>query len=296
MPTARRAARSVRGSHAPGRIDLAAASKMDEPVFVDSHVHYYSCFDKSNLITSAIGNFESAAAELGRTESPVGTLIFVENPGSRDLSRFADEVQRDKADPWEIAATSERSSLTVLRNGVRRLVLLAGRQIRTSESLEVLAIDCAEDIPDGRPIRETLRLVYNTGAIGVVPWAFGKWWFGRGRLVNALIEEETSEHFFLGDNGGRPYRSPRPEQFRRAQERGIRVLPGTDPLPWPGEETRIGSYGFWVCGSMDYDRPGESLKLLLNNPKAPPMPYGRGPGWLPCLHKQWLIRSASRPA
>jgi len=267
---------------------------MDEPVFVDSHVHYYSCFDKSKLITSAIRNFESVATGLGWTASPVGTLIFVENHGSRELSRFVSEVQRDRADPWEIEATSEKSSLTVFRNGVRRLVLLEGRQIRTSESLELLAIDCSEDIPDGRPIRESLKLLYNVGAIGVVPWAFGKWWFGRGQLVNALIEEETPEHFFLGDNGGRPHRSPRPGQFQRAQKRGIRVLPGTDPLPLPGEETRIGSYGFVVCGPMDYDRPGESLKRLLNDPERSPIPYGRGSAWLPCLRKQWLIRSGAR--
>jgi len=275
---------------------LAAALNIDEAVFVDSHVHYYPCFDKSKLIASAIGNFESAASELGRTARPVGTLIFVENQGSRELSRFTGEVQKDKADPWEIAATSEKSSLTVFRDGVRRLVLLAGRQIRTSESLEVLAIDCSEDIPDGRPIRETLELLYGVGAIGVVPWAFGKWWFGRGRLVNALIEEETPGRFFLGDNGGRPHLTPRPEQFRRAQKRGIQVLPGTDPLPLPGEETRIGSYGFVVCGPMDYDRPGESLKRLLNDPERSPIPYGRGSAWLSCLRKQWLIRSRARPA
>jgi hypothetical protein len=179
---------------------------------------------------------------------------------------------------------------------MRRLVLLEGRQIRTSESLELLAIDCSAEIPDGRPIRESLKLLYSVGAIGVVPWAFGKWWFGRGQLVNALIEEENPEHFFLGDNGGRPHRSPRPEQFRRAQKRGIRVLPGTDPLPLPGEETRIGSYGFLVSGPMDYDRPGESLKRLLNDPEMSPIPYGRGAGWLPFLRKQWLIRSGARPA
>jgi hypothetical protein len=275
---------------------LAAALNIDEAVFVDSHVHYYSCFDKTKLITSAIRNFESAATELRWATSPVGMLIFAENHGSREFSRFADEVQRDKADPWEIEATSEKSSLTVVRNGVRRLMLLEGRQIRTSESLEVLAISCSEDIPDGRPVRETLRLLYSVGAIGVVPWAFGKWWFGRGQLVNALIEEETPEHFFLGDNGGRPHLSPWPEQFRRAEERGIRVLPGTDPLPLPGEETRIGSYGFVVCGPLDHDRPGESLKRLLNDPERSPIPYGRGLGWLPFLRKQWLIRRGAKPA
>ena len=275
---------------------MAAALNSDEAVLVDSHVHYYSCFDKIKLITSAIRNFESAARGLGRTAGPVGMLIFVENHGLREFSRFADEVQRDKADPWEIEATSEKSSLTVVRNGVRRLVLLEGRQIRTSESLEVLAIGCSEDSPDGRPVRETLRLLYSVGAIGVVPWAFGKWWFGRGHLVNALIEEETPEHFFLGDNGGRPHRSPRPEQFQRAQKRGIRVLPGTDPLPLPGEETRIGSYGFVVSGPLDHDKPGESLRRLLNDPERSPIPYGRGSGWLPFLRKQWLIRRGAEHA
>lgn len=268
----------------------------DEAVFVDSHVHYYSGFDKTKLITSAIRNFESAATQLRRATSPVGMLIFVENHGSREFSRFADEVQGDKADPWEIEATSEKSSLTVVRDGVRRLMLLEGRQIRTSESLELLAIDYSGDIPDGRPIRESLKLLYNAGAIGVVPWAFGKWWFGRGQLVNALIEEESPEHFFLGDNGGRPHLSPRPEQFQRAQKRGIRVLPGTDPLPLPGEETRIGSYGFVVHGPMDCDRPGESLKRLLHDPERTPVPYGRGSGWLPCLRRQWLIRRGAKPA
>ena len=271
----------------------ATHPKSSATLFVDSHVHYYSCFDKFSLISSAVRNVEAAAARLAVSPA-VGMLVLVENYGSRDLSRLVSEVQRDRTGPWDAVATNEKSSVAVYREGVRRLVLLEGRQIRTAESLEVLALDCTEDIPDGRPIRETLRAVSSAGAIAVIPWGFGKWWFGRGLLVNRLIEEEAHDLFFLGDNRGRPYLSPRPGQFRRAEEQGRRVLPGTDPLPLPGEEVVVGSYGFVVSGPMDLDRPGESLRRYLQDPAVSPAPYGRGSSWLACLRKQLLLRTAAR--
>jgi hypothetical protein len=260
------------------------------PFLVDSHVHYYPCFDKYSLLAGAAGNFASAAARLG-IANPVGMLIFVENCGSRDLTRLVTEVRQDKAGPWAVSATNEASSVTVYREGAPRLVLLPGRQIKTAEALEVLAIDCSADIPDGKPVRETLKMVYAAGSLAVVPWGFGKWVFGRGRLVSDLVQEEAPGRFFLGDNGGRPSPSPRPRQFQLAVNRGLCVLPGTDPLPIPGEEVRAGAYGFIVPDLIDQGRPGESLRRYLENPATSLLPYGRGSSWPACLRRQVLLRT-----
>ena len=50
----------------------------------------------------------------------------------------------------------------------------------------------------------------------------------------------------LGDNGGRPWFWTSVPQFDLAAELGMRVLPGSDPLPVPGDEARIGSYAFEI--------------------------------------------------
>ena len=268
----------------------ATQSNGSTPFLVDSHVHYYPCFDKYSLLAGAAGNFASAASRLG-IANPVGMLIFVENRGSRDLTRLVTEVREDKASPWTVSATNEASSVTVHREGAPRLVLLPGRQIKTAEALEVLAIDCSADIPDGKPVRDTLKMVYAAGSLVVVPWGFGKWLFGRGRLVSDLVQEEAPGRFFLGDNGGRPSPSPRPRQFHLAVNRGMGVLPGTDPLPIPGEEVRAGAYGFIVPEMIDQGRPGESLRRYLENPATSLTPYGKGSSWLACLRRQVLLRT-----
>ncbi len=43
------------------------------------------------------------------------------------------------------------------------------------------------------------------------------------------------------------------------------MLPGSDPLPLPGEEARVGAYGFAVDVALDPLRPAAALLAVLRS-------------------------------
>lgn len=88
------------------------------------------------------------------------------------------------------------------RSGRKRLILIAGRQIITQESLEVLAIGTLGEFDDGQSLEKTVELISSRGAVAILPWAFGKWWFKRGERVRDFIQKYNGERLFVGDNAG----------------------------------------------------------------------------------------------
>ena len=155
------------------------------------------------------------------------------------------------------------------RDGGQELFIVAGRQVACREGLEVLILGTTQRFPDGRPIREVLRESEALGVPRVIPWGPGKWFFSRGRLLNALIEEFRKPTLFLGDEGGRPVFWGYPQHFTHAARRGVRDLPGTDPLPFPHDIGKVGRMGFKVAIDLDPTRPGESLLRALTQVETP---------------------------
>jgi hypothetical protein len=261
-------------------------------VLADAHVHFYPCFDRDAFLGRAARNFARAAARLGR-DGATGVLLFTEGVRERFFRELRDRAGAPPQGGWSFRRTEEEESLLAVENGVVRMILVAGRQIIAAEDLEVLALGTDADFPQRRPIVETVEAVRAAGALPVVPWGFGKWWFGRGRILGALLEAQDPASFFLGDNRARPRGAPRPRLFARAAARGIRVLPGTDPLPFPGEEARAGSYGFALDSPLDLERPSASLKARLRSGSAV-LPYGRGEGIVPFVRNQVAMQKRKR--
>jgi hypothetical protein len=139
----------------------------------------------------------------------------------------------------------------------------------TSEALEVLMLATDQTPNDGCSLQQILNLGGQLGSIQVIPWGAGKWFFKRGQILRALMASELKNGFCLGDQGGRPGFWRTPEHLRIAYERGDRVLSGSDPLPFPEEVERVGSFGFMTKFAIDPDRPAASLKrhLLQMNPE-----------------------------
>jgi len=113
------------------------------------------------------------------------------------------------------------------------------------------------------------------GGIPVVPWGFGKWMGKRGNILSEFLEKGSSFPLFLGDNSGRPSFLPRPPQFRMGKENGVQVLPGSDPLPFPSECRKPGSFGFAISGSVDPDKPGYAIRRILLDSLTRPISYGQ---------------------
>lgn len=271
---------------------------------MDAHVHLHGCFEVDAFLDAAARNFQAAAAELGLPPSTPGCLLLAEMQGEQAFAHLRGEVGRERSGPWRFEATGEEGSLIARKPGMPDmpeggpLVLVAGRQVRTREGLEVLALATLENFADGLPFAGTLERVHWSGALPVVPWGFGKWWFERGGLVEGLLQGREREAVFLGDNAGRPGLAPRPPLFRLAESHGVPVLPGSDPLPLAEHAGRAGSYGFVLDAGLD-GQPAMLLAAALRQGRQAgwrPRAFGHCRGLLDFCRDQSALRLRKRPA
>ena len=258
---------------------------------LDAHVHIYDRYPLANFLDSASRNFREAAEKLGVYGDIAGILMLTET--SRDhcfsgLQRLADGIVTGEFNPddWCFEHTEEPCSLVAKRDDREDLYIIAGRQIVTSERLEVLAIGADREYPEGLPLNDAIELVHESGALPVVPWGFGKWTGSRGKIVRQILLDEPGADLFLGDNGGRMRYWAEPVQFKIARENGIRILPGSDPLPFASEYWRPGSYGFMLNVPVNSMIPAAEIKKYLLDRDVAITPYGRREGVLRFMKNQ----------
>jgi hypothetical protein len=240
-------------------------------VLVDGHVHVHECFDVARVFDAAAANFAAAARAIASEREYDAVLCLVASRRERFLDGVrtgrTGRVWRGTNGVWEAEDGCEPETL-VVRCGTTRLELIAGRQLVTRERLEVLALGTTAPLPDGEPIEATLAAVRDAGAAAVLPWGVGKWLGARGAIVERVLADPKWPHVFLGDNGNRLELGPDPAQFAAARRVGRAVLPGSDPLPLPGEEARVGAYGFAADVALDPLRPAAALLALLKSGSA----------------------------
>lgn len=263
-------------------------------LLADAHVHVYECFDRRSFLDAAYDNFRAEARRrTGRGEF-VGLLLLTETADCHWFRRWADGDPEAGIAGWTLEETAEPCSLRARSSVGGELGLIAGHQLVTAERLEVLALGTALRPPDGLPLAETLGAVRDLGAIPVVPWGAGKWLGSRGAALSRLLDRAEASHLFLGDNGGRLEIWRRPRHLRVAELRGIRILPGSDPLPFPSHVGRAGSFGFAASASISTTHPSRDLKRLLSDPGFEPQPYGSLAAPLPFVRDQLAMQLRSR--
>lgn len=244
---------------------------------VDAHVHLHSCYDPDDLLQNAYKNLCAASNGTARVEPRAYFLLLAECAQDDSFGalraladgRFAyDGTCGLRLRRWTVTPTEEDISV-LARDGARELFIVAGRQVACREGLEVLILGTTQRFADGRPIREVLRESEALGVPRVIPWGPGKWFFRRGRLLHELVREFRKPTLFLGDEGGRPVFWGYPHHFERAARLGVRDLPGTDPLPFPHDVSKVGRMGLKVPIDLDPMHPGESLLRALTQVRAP---------------------------
>ncbi|MGH8624650.1 MAG: hypothetical protein ACREYC_05080 [Gammaproteobacteria bacterium] len=264
-----------------GNSDIAIGSRYSDlrPIIVaDAHVHIHECFKLSEFLSSAWRNFHKTALQNGYGHV-TGVLLLTETAGVDWFGRLSGLADHDHATDglevgdWRFRHTAEPCSL-IARRANQELVIMAGRQIVTQENLEVLALATNLHVADGAPIRRVLETVLAGGALAVLPWGFGKWTGTRGKVVENMIQAFASPRLFLGDNSARLRLWPAPGHFRTGAERGIRILPGSDPLPFAAESGRAGSFGFSMDVAIGNGTPASDLKAVLEQRRVAIVPYG----------------------
>lgn len=263
---------------------MITAKHQDSLILIDAHVHLYNCFDLDCFLDSALENFSTSARDRNSSDRFTSLLLLTETSSDRYFQKLSRSVQkrtesthlpdRPSLKKWTIRLTQENCSLYAHLEDARGLYIIAGRQIVTAENLEVLALATEQDIEDGQPLETTIERTIAAGGIPVIPWGFGKWIGRRGKILSNLLEEHQFPVLFLGDNSGRPVFWSRPPLFKQAERLGMRVLPGTDPLPFASESFRPGTFGFALQGQLDPEKPARSLKQLLLEKETQIQAYG----------------------
>lgn len=251
---------------------------------IDGHVHIHPRADPGTLLDAAARNIARLAGEgadpcLLLTETARTNAFAEMRAGHREVPGWT--IERLPADPAAIVA----------RRGTSRLQIISGRQIVTSERLEVLALATCDRFSDGQSLEDTLAAVQEAGVPAVLPWGLGKWLGHRGRLVADRIHR-GGPGLMLGDNKGRPKPWPAPKLFREG--RGYIVLPGTDPLPIPGSEVTVGSFGFLLEGALDRDHPAADLVARLHGLRHQPPVFGTRMTVIAALRAQLALRRAKQ--
>lgn len=245
-------------------------------ILVDTHVHIHRCYETVAFLDSASRNFRQAAAAACPDQPYRAVLCLTEDAGSGEFERL--RVRADDhagLDDWSFSRTGEPHSLLVSHRRYGELTILAGRQIRCAEGVEVLALGTCRQFEDGMSVNAAIDRTLDAGALAVLPWGFGKWTGRRGRLVRKLLGTRTPQEISLGDNSGRLAVCPEPREFALARQRGFRVLPGSDPLPFPAEITRAAVYGLVIAGSLGTTEPARDLVGILSSLPVRIRPFGR---------------------
>lgn len=263
-------------------------------ILADAHVHLHDCFPLDRVLDAALENF----SRFGKPEAGFqGVLFLAEMANQNQFEQLFQQSGQEKGymvGNWTLYQTEESVSLSAVHISGQEIVILAGRQLVTAEKLEVLALITDCPFADGMPLEETIETILAADGIPVLPWGVGKWIGKRGKRLQALLQAQKFP-LYLGDNSGRPmfwFRSP---YFQQAEAQGLRILPGTDPLPLASEFQRPGSFGFKTQGTLSRQQPGQAMKQVLMNPATAISPYGSLENPFRFLQNQLQIRAKKKP-
>ena len=239
---------------------------------IDGHVHFHSQAAVGPTLDAAAKNFRAAG---GPSEGWLGGILLTQASGERvfELLKPSTAIAG-----WTLTAVQEEPETLIARQGSSSLAVICGRQVRSTEGLEVLALGTREVFRDGLPFDQAVEAVRRSGALTVIPWGFGKWLGERGKRVKKTLDLLGTQGLFVGDNGSRLGLFGQPALVRASEQRGFRVLPGTDPFPFAGGYRKVGSFGFIAELNPAESAPWHGLRAWLMEQAVSPEPYGRASG------------------
>lgn len=261
-------------------------------IFVDAHVHIHPNFNLTVFLNSVSDNFKKAALQNNSEENYDSVICLTESNGINFFNEFYNN--KISLDEWKFHKTSEGNSLKAVSKNGNSFFIIAGRQIVTSEKLEVLALGIKEEFDDGKPADEVINFVISKNGLPVIPWGVGKWIGKRGKIIRDLLSSNLYSFLFLGDNGNRPVFWKRSPIFYFGEKNNKRNLPGSDPLPFKSEEEKPGSFGFMPDGFLDNQFPFKSLKEKIINSENVFNTYGKGESFFRFMKNQASMQIVKR--
>lgn len=221
----------------------------------DTHLHIYPFYRIGSALLSLINNlhaWDPEATKVGCLTERFDCQVFKALSNTQD-SGVSSDFDIDKCED-HLLITHKLSRLSVH--------LLPGQQIITSENLEVLSLNCTTRIKEGLRAQETIEQILAAQGVPVLAFGFGKWLGKRGKVVNNLIDNFSAAQLAMGDTTMRPYGWATPLAFRKASQKNMSIVNGSDPLPFDGEESRPGTYASRI--STNGSSISEVITSILN--------------------------------
>ncbi len=259
---------------------------------VDGHVHIYPKFDLALAINKGLQNMNRMSEPRQDGPETVKIWLLAERHDCdffRQAENFSVLLANKK---MVIECGADGESLLVRKPGDNdpMLFILPGRQVLSSDGLEICAL-LTKGILANRQYRaeDLTESVLESGGVPALNWAPGKWFFSRGKIVRKLLEKGGRNTMLIGDTSMRPTFWPMPRLMQKAKEAGHKIIAGSDPLPFPGEESNIGTYGFWLKGMFDPAKPAASVRALLLDANTEIVLRGRRSGPFSFVKRQSRI-------
>ena len=244
-------------------------------ILIDSHVHIYDCFNIRRFFESALNNFNFQCIKAGFTNF-IGILFLTETKNDNYFTKIKGNLFNKELIELFLKPINNNEEHSLVYNyNDNYLVLISGKQIITSEKIEVLALGTTKNLDYGESLIDSIIKIKSIGALPVLPWGVGKWFGKRGKIIANFIENCRDVKYFLGDNSGRSSFLLFPKQFRIANKKGIRILRGSDPLPINSQEKKVGSFGFYIKSNLDLNYPCKDVNKILLNLRDKPNNFGK---------------------
>jgi hypothetical protein len=202
-------------------------------------------------------------------------LLLTQAAGERVFEQLVGGTERGG---WRLERVAAEPETVLASKHDVAIAIVCGRQVKSRNGLEVLALGTCREFPDGREIEEAITEVRESGAMAVIPWGFGKWLGERGTRVRTVLDANGESAVSVGDNGGRLAVWGVPALVRDSERRGFRVVPGTDPFPFGGDYRRVGAFGFLAEADIELAAPWRSLRAWLESSPRSPRCFGAACG------------------
>ena len=244
-------------------------------ILIDSHVHIYDKYDIKRFFYYALLNFQKESNKLG-FENFTGVLFLTETKNENYFSKLNENYFKNELSELYLSKINSNESNSIVYKSLNNnyLIIISGKQIITSENLEVLALGCAKNLNYGETLKECIQKLNSLGVIPVIPWAVGKWTGKRKKIIEKFMENNSDQKYFLGDNSGRPVFWAAPKLFKTAGNKGVSILRGSDPLPLNYQEEKVGKFGFYFQEELDLNNPAKNINDLLLDLKKSPENFG----------------------
>jgi len=238
----------------------------ESTLVLDGHVHLYPEYNFGQAVQIGTANLRKCLKRVGINNSNhvVSGWLLTERWDCNFFKSISEMPQKYSQGDCNFIPSAEKEALMLEKNGQVEHFVFAGRQLVSKDGLEVLSLASTLFVEDRTlSTKELIRAVNEAGGIPVLNWAPGKWFFKRGKIVQEIFETFDPSDLVIGDNPLRHVLWPKPALMKVAMKQGYKLIAGSDPLPFVGEEKYIGTYCFTFNGVFDSTKPVTSVRELL---------------------------------